>query len=174
MTEWLHFHFSLSCIGERNGNPLQCSCLENPRDEGTCWAAVYGVAESRTRLKRLSSSSSRSNWARRHASVYDLQVNLWIYINWEYVHCQVSMVKNTTILVFQPSSILGDAPTPVGTPYFCKYSVTFVIVWAPTLLQVAPYFCMYTSNSVVIPSRSVSVPHFWGHLEIARSPCLNA
>lgn len=76
------------------------------------------------------------------------------------MHCQVSMVKNTTILVFQPSSILGDAPTPVGTPYFCKYSVTFVIVWAPTLLQVAPYFCMYTSNSVVIPSRSVSVPHF--------------
>ena len=56
-TEWLHFHFSLSCIGEGNGNPLQCSCLENPRDEGAWWAAVYGVAQSRTRLKRLSSSS---------------------------------------------------------------------------------------------------------------------
>ena len=53
----LHFHFSLSCIGERNGNPLQCSCLENPRDGGAWWAAVYGVAQSRTRLKRLSSSS---------------------------------------------------------------------------------------------------------------------
>ena len=49
---------SLSCIGERNGNPLQCSCLENPRDGGAWWAAVYGVAQSRTRLKRLSSSSS--------------------------------------------------------------------------------------------------------------------
>ena len=47
---------SLSCIGEGNGNPLQCSCLENPRDEGACWAAVCGVAQSRTRLKRLSSS----------------------------------------------------------------------------------------------------------------------
>ena len=57
-TERLHFHFSLSCIGEGNGNPLQCSCLENPRDEGAWWAAVYGVAQSRTRLKRLSSSSS--------------------------------------------------------------------------------------------------------------------
>ena len=58
-TEQLHFHFSLSCIGEGNGNPLQCSCLENPRDGGACWAAVYGVAaQSRTRLKRLSSSSS--------------------------------------------------------------------------------------------------------------------
>ena len=58
MTEWLHFHFSLSCIGEGNSNPLQCSCLENPRDSGAWWAAVYGVARSRTGLKRLSSSSS--------------------------------------------------------------------------------------------------------------------
>ena len=52
-----YFHFSLSFIGERNGNPLQCSCLENPRDRGAWWAAVCGVAQSRTRLKRLSSSS---------------------------------------------------------------------------------------------------------------------
>ena len=58
MTERLHFHFSLSCIGEGNGSPLQCSCLENPRDGGAWWAAVWGVAQSRTRLKRLSSSSS--------------------------------------------------------------------------------------------------------------------
>ena len=57
-TEQLHFHFSLSCIGEENGNPLQCSCLENPRDGGAWWAAVFGVAQSRTRLKRLSSNSS--------------------------------------------------------------------------------------------------------------------
>ena len=49
---------SLSCIGEGNGNPLQCSCLENPRDRGAWWAAIYGVAQSRTRRKRLSSSSS--------------------------------------------------------------------------------------------------------------------
>ena len=58
-TERLPFHFSLSCIGEGNGNPLQCSCLENPRDGGAWWTAVYGVAESQTRLKWLSSSSSR-------------------------------------------------------------------------------------------------------------------
>ena len=56
-TEQLHFHFSLSCIGEGNGNPLQCSCLENPRVWGAWWAAVHGVAQSQTRLKRLSSSS---------------------------------------------------------------------------------------------------------------------
>ena len=59
-TERLHFHFSFSCIGEGNGNPLQCSCLENPRDRGAWWKADYGVAKSRTRLKRLSSSSSSS------------------------------------------------------------------------------------------------------------------
>jgi len=56
-TERLHFDFSLSCIGEGNGNPLQCSCLENPRDGRAWWAAIYGVAQSGTRLKRLSRSS---------------------------------------------------------------------------------------------------------------------
>ena len=56
-TERLHFHFSLSCIGEGNGNPLQCSCLENPRDGGAWWAAVYGVAQNQTQQKLLSSSS---------------------------------------------------------------------------------------------------------------------
>ena len=65
-TERLHFHFSLSCIGEGNGNPLQCSCLENPRDGVAWWAAVYGVAQSQTQLKRLSSSSSsRKYWMRK-------------------------------------------------------------------------------------------------------------
>ena len=65
-TERLHFHFSLSCFGEGNGNPLQCSCLENPRDGGAWWAAVYAVAQSRTRLKRLSSSSSSMTTERLH------------------------------------------------------------------------------------------------------------
>ena len=60
-TERLHFHFSLSCIGEGNGNPLQCSCLKNPRDSGAWWAAVCWVAQSRTWLKRLSSSSSKAS-----------------------------------------------------------------------------------------------------------------
>ena len=70
MTEQLHFHSSLSCTGEGNGNPLQCSCLENPRDGGAWWAAIYRVAQSWTRLKRLSSSSSklirsiRETWVR--------------------------------------------------------------------------------------------------------------
>ena len=57
MTERLHFDFSLSCIGEGNGNPLQYSCLENPMDRGAWWVAVFGVAQSQARLKWLSSSS---------------------------------------------------------------------------------------------------------------------
>ena len=66
-TERLHFHFSLSCIGEGNGNSLQCSCLENPRDRGAWWAAVFGFAQSWTLLKRLSSSSSSSSSSRSHS-----------------------------------------------------------------------------------------------------------
>ena len=57
-TEQLHFHFSLSCIGEGNGNPLQCYCLENPRDSGAWWAAVYGVAQSQTRLSNLAAAAA--------------------------------------------------------------------------------------------------------------------
>ena len=79
-TEKVHFHFSLSCIGEGNGNPLQCSCLENPRDGGAWWAAVYGVTQSRTGLKRLSSSSSSIH------SIYfakDCSSNLCKYENYQ-------------------------------------------------------------------------------------------
>ena len=68
-TALLPFHFSLSCIGEGNGNPLQCSCLENPRGGGAWWAAIYGIAQSQTRLKWLSSSSS---------SVFELRFKGWI------------------------------------------------------------------------------------------------
>ena len=77
-TERLHFHFSLSCIGEGNGNPLQCSCLENPRDRGAWWAAVYGVAQSRTRLKWLSSSSS-SNKMCVYVCV-PVSINMYLFI----------------------------------------------------------------------------------------------
>ena len=73
-TERLHFHFSLSCIGEGNGNPLHCSCLENPRDGGAWWAAVCGVAQSWTWLKRLSSSSSSKS--KCYGDAYPKQ---WVY-----------------------------------------------------------------------------------------------
>ena len=70
-TERLRFHFSLSCVGEGNGNPLQCSCLENPRDRGAWWAAIYGAAQSWTRLKRLSSSSSKKKKKQLQATWLD-------------------------------------------------------------------------------------------------------
>ena len=76
-TERLHFHFSLSCIGEGNGNPLQCSCLENPRDGGAWWAAIYGVAQSRTQLNRLSSSSSQSIVTSASALVLPMNIQSW-------------------------------------------------------------------------------------------------
>ena len=70
-TERLHFHSSLSCIGEGNGNPLQCSYLENPRDGGAWWAAIYGVAQSQTRLKRLSSSRDyHTKWNKSEKDKY--------------------------------------------------------------------------------------------------------
>ena len=77
MTEQLPFHFSLSCIGEGNGNPLQCSSLENLRDGGAWWAAVYEVAQSRTRLKRLSSSSSKET---HQASPFFFKHGLIVFI----------------------------------------------------------------------------------------------
>ena len=72
-TEQLHFHFSLSCIGEGNGNPLQCSRLENPGDGGAWWATVYGVTHSQIRLKQLSSSSSSSSMSQVHTLITESQ-----------------------------------------------------------------------------------------------------
>ena len=92
-TERLHFPFSLSCIGEGNGNPLQCSCLENPRDGGALWAAVSGVAQGRTRLMRLSSSSSASSeklqgWTgKTHISVIIIGNTMcWNNNKWSILH----------------------------------------------------------------------------------------
>ena len=92
MTERLQFHFSLSCIGEGNGNPLQRSCLENPRDGGAWWAAVYGVTQSRTRLKRLSSSSSKREKTLKNVGVcVCVCVCVYVYI-WTSLVAQ--LVKN--------------------------------------------------------------------------------
>ena len=82
LQEQLHFHFSLSCVGEGNGNPLQCSCLENPGEGGVWWAAISGVAQSWTRLKWLSSSSSsRANLK----CLYILTEGLLSFTKWEWV-----------------------------------------------------------------------------------------
>ena len=94
MTEWLHFHFSLSCIGEGNGSPLQCSCLETRRDGGAWWAAVFGVAQSRTRLKRLRSSSN---------TVYQLHIlNVTLVLNSGILLRLYAVMRVTTPPVISP------------------------------------------------------------------------
>ena len=101
-TERLHFHFSLSCIGEGNGNPLQCSCLENPRDGGAWWAAAYGVAQSRTRLKRLSSRFFLKAWVN---SGLPWGQGHWLWQSWEAWHAGIS-----------PFGGVHHYPTPVFLP----------------------------------------------------------
>ena len=85
-TERLHFHFLLSCIGEGNGTPLQCSCLENPRDGGAWWAAIYRVTQSWTRLNRRSSSSSSSSIYKRHKDLKLIDKNLPAYQNYRIIN----------------------------------------------------------------------------------------
>ena len=104
-TKRLHFHFSLLCIGEGTGNPLQCSCLENPRDGGAWWAAVYGVAQSWTQLKRLSSSSSKVSKNDACAST-DTQTNLCAHIPHSFTH----------FLSLSPSLCLGRPALLVNSP----------------------------------------------------------
>ena len=91
-TERLPFHFSLSCIGGGNGNPLQCSCLENPRDRGAWWAAVYGVTQNWTRLKRLSSSRELCQWFSIPAS------NKLTWGSFKVPHCLGSALRSSNLM----------------------------------------------------------------------------
>ena len=114
-TERLHFHFSLSCIGEGNGNPLQCSCLENPRDGGAWGAAVYGVAQSQTRLKRLSSSSR--DYTKFQAATLGtgrgLQTNLGVNPKTHHYFIPKCFSPRTTIFLCSPGS---KPPKPFPPP----------------------------------------------------------
>ena len=95
-TEQLHFHFSLSFTGEGNGNPLQCSCLENPRDGGARWAAVYGVAQGRTQLKWLSSLAAGMFYPHE-----DLNKGVCIYTHTHiYVHTCIFLSARTKIYAY--------------------------------------------------------------------------
>ena len=114
MTERLHFHFSLSCTGEGNGNPLQCSCLENPRDGGAWWAAVCGVAQSQTVLKRLSSSSSSSksfnkSYLNRTSTLHILPPSYFI-VSLSYIFGEMyrNRASQMAPVVKNPSANAGD------------------------------------------------------------------
>ena len=121
--EWV-ISLSLSCIGEGNGNPLQCSCLENPRDGGAWWAAVYGVAQSQTPLKRLSSSSSRQS-IKAKGPHWSTARQLWISAT----ECKKSRYLNCIyiigILFFAILLIFFNAGF-----HFCRSPKTIYWIWA--------------------------------------------
>ena len=146
MTERLHFHFSFSCIGEGNGNPLQCSCLENPRDGGACWAAVYGVAQSQTWLKRLSSSSSRSPWEGNGNPLQYSCLEKSTYRGhwWASVHgvekCHTQLKRLTLAYLKKHPSMALFLVFPVNHSTHCKVLLNpgwgeILIIWSLNILK---------------------------------------
>ena len=132
MTERLHFHFSLSCIGEGNGNPLQCSCLENPRVGGAWWAAVYGVAQSWSWLKQLSSSSMDLTF-QFHMQYFSLQHRTLlpspITSTTGYCFCFGSVSSFCLELVLHWSPPACWAPTNLGSSCFSVLSFPLFILF---------------------------------------------
>ena len=131
MTERLHFHFSLSCFGEGNGNPLQCSCLENPRDGGAWWGAVYGVTQSQTRLKWLSSSSliwGSAPWLRNGVIVS-------VRLSWKYLVPSLTLFR----ILFWPCATWDLRSLPL-----CMLNHLSNAVW-PYRLQLTRLLCLWDS-----------------------------
>ena len=134
MSERCHFHFSLSRIGEGNGNPLQCSCLENPSDEGAWWAAVYGVAKSRTRLTWLSCSSGRND---NTFHVYDIShysrhfcVYRFIWLSWERlseIWSYISQMRTLTHSVFSYCSEATQAGRRPGSRRYVSWATDVLL-----------------------------------------------
>ena len=124
-TQRLHFQFSLSCIEEGNGNPLQSSCLENPRDGGAWWAAVYGVAQSQTRLKQLSSSSSSihlytpMNWKESFTILKPYQVLLNHRNDQLLIHTS-QWVHLTYIQLSEEARLMGDILENKFSEWWCE------------------------------------------------------
>ena len=141
------FHFSLSCIGEGNGNPLQCSCLENPRDsvqpaehQGAWWAAISGVAQSQTRLKWLSSSSSSSG--------------SWCSSDWSLWSAGVRCASSLSFFLCIKTCALWESPSsPVmRTPYFHHRGMGSISGWGTKVPQSAWRGQILKSRSVVSDS----------------------
>ena len=122
-------HFSLSCIGEGNGNPLQCSCLENPRDGGAWWAAIYGVPQSRTRLKRLSSSSS--------SGYYKVLTVCHIPCVMQYF---VTYLISRTLYLPPPNPCIALFPAPLITTGLFSISVSLLLFLLYWLICYVIYF----------------------------------
>ena len=121
MTERLHFDFSLSCIGEGNGNPLQCSCLENPRDGGAWWAAVYGVAQSRTRLKWLSSSSRWIFISKVMSLIFNMMSRFVIAFLPGSKHLLISWLQSPSTVILEPKKI-KSVTVSIFSPIYLSWS----------------------------------------------------
>jgi len=152
MTEQLCFHFSLSCVGEGNGNPLQYSCLENPRDSGAWWAAVYGVAQSQTRLKQLSSSRTAA-WCEfwkitvcvcvlTHSVVSGSLQPLWIVAR-QPPQSMLSRREYLNGLAFLPPGDLPDSGIKLVSPALVGGFFTTSATWKTHSLYVHRYSCTH-------------------------------
>ena len=142
MTKRLHFHFSLSCIGEGNGNPLQCSCLENPRDGGAWWAAVYGAAQSGTRLKRFSSTSNS-----RLVMTF-LPRSKRLLISW---------LQSPSAVILEPRKIKSDAVSTVSPSISHEVVGPDAMIFIFWMLSLKPTF----HSPLSLSSRGFLVPlHF--------------
>ena len=153
-TEQLHFHFSLSCIGKGNGNPPQCSCLENPRDGGAWWAAVSGVAQSQTWLKPLSSSSSSSN-------IYSLKAVsfcLVLSVLWEIPGCSMDKVQwldLDTFLLFLHVSLVTPPSYQWYTFKYLTSRPVIILLWPLHLT----YLIYVISGFIKVPRSLLIVYH---------------
>ena len=165
-TEWLQFHFSLSCIGEGNGNPLQCSCLENPRDGGAWWTAIHGVAQNRTRLKRLSSSSSSSNLKDLYFSVLDCHIDF--YQRWCYWGECIYMNPWKECLYMGESS-----PGPITHIYILRHSAFFIVQTSHSYMITGKIIALIRQTYVSkVMSLLFNMPSRLVITFLARSKCL--
>ena len=166
-------HISVSCIRERNGNPLQCSCLENPRDGGAWWAAISGVAQSRTRLKRLSSSSSsipvripaRYRIYPNGSNEETLIKNLW-QSTFQFPALEKEMAIHSSVLAWripgmaEPDGLLSMGSHRVGHDWATSLSLFTFIHWRRKW-QPTPVFLPGESQR----QSSLVGCHLWGRTE---------
>ena len=196
MTDWLHFHFSLSCIGEGNGNPLQCSCLENPRDRGAWWAAVYGVAQSRTWLKRHSAAAatvftflSSMKWWHTACTKMGEPTGLPRSLSFNrsspiYHFLQIpppARIKASALACYRAQISLHYSNHKSGStfpwlfsPFLCLISLQVLYIWAPKfILNPSPLFILSVTSLIqvlqhILPDCWNSS---WSNLPVSNGAC---
>ena len=183
MTEWLHFHLSLSCIGEGNGNPLRCSCLENPRDGGAWWAAISGVAQSQTRLKQLSSSSSSrfpfiQLWERLVCpGELCFLITPFLYLHWLNTYSYVGLSKrHPSARLYSNPALWQDLPSKCCLWKLCLVgSKIGQCNFCHTLLLSVLHICFLfiTVQLTNFPLAPTSLRHLYPHIGLGVKPIKN-